>query len=49
MIDLEEEGYFFDHFDKTSRQNLTITSTICYAGPRQMAEKYNKAVEEILC
>ncbi|RQO35323.1 hypothetical protein DBR39_18565 [Chryseobacterium sp. KBW03] len=49
MIDLEEEGYRFDHFDKTSRQNLTITPPqFVTLAPREMAEKYNKAVEEIL-
>lgn len=49
IIDLGEEGYRFDHFDKTSRQDLTITPPqFVTLAPREMAEKYNKAVEEIL-
>ncbi len=49
MIDLEEQGYRFDHFYKTSRQNLTITPPqFVTVAPKQMSERYNKAVEEIL-
>ncbi|MEE6126049.1 hypothetical protein V2E39_01475 [Chryseobacterium arthrosphaerae] len=49
MIDLGEDGYRFDHFDKTSRRDLTITPPqFVTVAPKQMAEKYNKAVEEIL-
>ncbi|WP_367209295.1 hypothetical protein [Sphingobacterium sp. R2] len=41
MIDLEEEGYRFDHFDKTRRQNLTITPPqFVTVAPKQMAERY---------
>lgn len=49
MIDLGEAGYRFDHSDKTSRQDLTIIPPqFVTLAPEQMAEKYNKAVEEIL-
>lgn len=49
MINLGEEGYRFEHFDKTSRQDLTINPPqFVTIAPKQMAEKYNKAVEEIL-
>lgn len=49
MIDLGEEGYRFDHFNKSTRQNICIIAPqFVSLAPQQMAEKYNKAVEEIL-
>ncbi|SPZ95000.1 Uncharacterised protein [Sphingobacterium multivorum] len=49
ISDLGEEGYFFDHFDKSTGMTICIKPPqFVTLAPQQMAEKYNKAVEEIL-
>lgn len=49
MIDLGEEGYRFDHFDKATGKEICIAPPqFVTLAPEQMAEKYNRAVEEIL-
>ncbi len=48
MIDYGEEGYRFSHFDKLSGNDLSITPPqFVTLAPQQMAEKYNKDVEDI--
>lgn len=49
MVDLGEEGYRFDHFDKSTGKDICITPPqFITLAPEQMAAKYNRAVEEIL-
>ncbi|MFC3356001.1 hypothetical protein [Sphingobacterium zeae] len=49
MVDLGEEGYRFDHFDKSTGKDTCITPPqFITLAPEQMAAKYNRAVEEIL-
>lgn len=49
MIDCEEDGYRFSHYDRTRIETLDISiPQFVTLAPQQMAEKYKKAVEEIL-
>ncbi|WP_353148486.1 hypothetical protein [Chryseobacterium sp.] len=49
ITDLDEEGYCFDHFDKSTDMYVRITPPqFVTLAPQQMAEKFNKAIEEIL-
>ncbi|REC62322.1 hypothetical protein DRF65_11465 [Chryseobacterium pennae] len=49
MIDCGEEGYCFQRYDKERNDYMWITvPQFVNLAPEMMAEKYNKAVEEIL-
>lgn len=49
MVDCGEDGYRFSYFDKLRGEIVTIAPPqFVTLAPKQMAEKYNKAVEEIL-
>ncbi|WP_312508840.1 hypothetical protein [Chryseobacterium culicis] len=49
MRDFDEDGYSFEHYDRERRETLSIDlPQFVKLAPEQMANKYNKSVEEIL-